>query len=239
MTHTYLLLHGGGGPATMRPLVDLLEAREGARVLVPVHPGFVGTDRPEHLDGVPALARHYTELLDELDVSDVTVIGSSLGGWVAAELALLGSPRVRDVVLIDAVGIEVDGHPVAQVAGLTPMELARLSFHDPELSPALKAAPADGSTPGPGPDIKALAAYAGAGMSDPTLRQRLAKIRIPAMVVWGESDGIVDPDYGRAYAEAIPGARFVLLPETGHLPTVESPERLLAALDPFDTLGER
>ncbi|WP_034262202.1 alpha/beta fold hydrolase [Actinospica robiniae] len=228
MVPTFLLLHGGGGPATVSAFADLLAAREQVRVLAPTHPGFAGTDRPEHLASVAALARHYADYLDEQDAQDVIVVGSSLGGWIAAELALLGSPRVHGAVLVNAVGIEVDGHPVAQVAGLSPRELARLSFHNPALSPAANA-PA-GRPAGPGPDIRALTAYAGPTMSDPTLRERLAKIEVPVTVVWGESDGIVDVAFGRAYAEAIPGARFVLLPETGHLPTVESPERLLAVV---------
>jgi pimeloyl-ACP methyl ester carboxylesterase len=224
---TYLLLHGGGGPATMSAFAALLAAREQARVLSPTHPGFVGTTRPESLGDVRSLARLYADLLDLLGLEDVTVVGSSLGGWVAAELALLGSPRVAAVVLVNGVGIEVEGHPMTDVAGLSPIELARVSFHDPSRSPAL-ANPGAGS--GPAPDLRALVAYAGRTMSDPSLRERLAKITVPVLVVWGESDGIVDLEYGRAYAAAVPGARFLPIPESGHLPTVETPERLLAAL---------
>jgi pimeloyl-ACP methyl ester carboxylesterase len=76
---------------------------------------------------------------------------------------------------------------------------------------------------------EALALYAG-DMVDPTLRARLSAIRLPTLVVWGDSDGIADADYGRAYAAAIPGAAFELLPETGHLPQIESPRRLLQSV---------
>jgi pimeloyl-ACP methyl ester carboxylesterase len=236
----YLLLHGGGGPATMSAFAALLATRGHARVLLPTHPGFDGTARPESLSDVRSLAQLYTGLLDQLDLDDVTVIGSSLGGWVAAELALLGSPRVTRVVVVNGVGIEVEGHPMTDVSGLSPVELARISFHDPSRSPALaNSAPANpgaaspanpGAASGPGPDIRALVAYAGRTMSDPGLRERLAKVAVPVLVVWGESDGIVDLEYGRAYAGAVPGARFLPIPESGHLPTVETPERLLAAL---------
>jgi pimeloyl-ACP methyl ester carboxylesterase len=75
--------------------------------------GFGGTPRPEALTTVPALAQLSVSLIDALDLDDVTVIDSSVGGWVASEVALLGSPRVSGLVLVDAVGIEVDGHPVA------------------------------------------------------------------------------------------------------------------------------
>ena len=67
-------------------------------------------------------------------------------------------------------------------------------------------------------------------MVDPTLRARLAGITLPTLVVWGDSDRIVDPDYGRAYASAIPGAQFLLLTDTGHLPQLESPKLLASAV---------
>ena len=66
-----------------------------------------------------------------MNVWDVTVIGNSMGGWVAAELALLNSPRVSGAILINAVGIEVEGHPVTDIAGLSPQEVMARSFHDP------------------------------------------------------------------------------------------------------------
>ena len=199
----------------MTPLAELLTAR-GDRVLVPTHPGFDGTPRPDGLASIPALARHYDEMLDR---DDVTVIGNSIGGWVAAELALLGNPRITKAVLVNAVGLDVPEHPVTDVSNLTGAQLAALSFHAPELRPV-----------GPGPDVEALRAYTGMRMTDPTLRERLAGVKVPVHVVWGASDGIVGPAYGRAYADAIPGAEFTLLPEAGHLPQLEAPERLLALI---------
>jgi pimeloyl-ACP methyl ester carboxylesterase len=83
-------------------------------------------------------------------------------------------------------------------------------------------------------NFQALKVYdQGQGMSDPKLRRRLARVRIPALVVWGESDGVVDPDYGRAYAQSLPNARFELIPEAGHLPQIEQPERLLTLIVEF------
>ena len=229
---TFLLLHGAGGPFTVSSFADLLAARKHTRVLVPTHPGFAGTERPETLSTVRSLAQLYVDLLDRLDLNDVTVIGSSLGGWVAAEIALLANRRVSGVILVNAVGIEVAGHPITDVSALPPAGLVKLSFHDPSRLPAFGD---PGAAAESGADIQALAAYAGQGMSDPTLLERLPKIGVPVVVAWGESDGIVDLDYGRAYADAIPDARFVPIPESGHLPTLETPERLLAALWHFDT----
>ncbi len=227
-----LLLHGGGGPLTVAGLASLL-AGSGFRVITPAHPGFGGSVRPVDVTTIPQVARLEADLLDELDLDDVTVIGNSIGGWIAAELALLASPRVSRVVLVDAVGIDVANHPVADFFSLTFPQLAQLSYHDPErfqidpaaLTPAQQAAMAG--------NREALAVYAGQAMTDATLRDRLGALGIPALVVWGTADRIVDPDYGRAFAAAIPGAEFVLLPETGHLPQLEAPEQLLDVVSSF------
>lgn len=226
-TRPFLLLHGGGGVATMTGFADLLAERTHSRVLLPTHPGFGGTVRPASLANTKDLAAAYVGLLEELDVSDVTIIGNSFGGWIAAEVALLNSPRVSGAVIVDGIGIEVQGHPMTNVTGLAPAELAKLSFHDPAKA---SRPPATGGT-GPSPDIQSLAAYAGPTMSDPTLAERLAGLDLPVHVIWGESDGIVDPGYGRAYAATLPGSTFTLLPRSGHLPQVETPEELLGAID--------
>jgi pimeloyl-ACP methyl ester carboxylesterase len=90
---------------------DLLSGDRDARVLTPTHPGFLGTPRSDALRDVKGLAALYVALIEDLDLSDVTVIGNSIGGWIAAEVAILNSPRVSAVVITDAVGIDVDGHP--------------------------------------------------------------------------------------------------------------------------------
>jgi len=222
-----LLLHGGGGPQTVAGFAELIAADH--RVITPTHPGFGGTPRPDELTTVAGLAEVYAALLDELDLDEVTVVGNSIGGWIAAELALLDSDRISSVVLVDAVGIEVADHPVVDFFALDFPTIARLSYFDPEkfridpsaLPPAAQAAIAGNRA--------TLAVYA-AEMTDPTLRDRLAGIKVPAHVIWGDSDRIVDPEYGRAFAEAIPGATFEVLADTGHLPQLESPELLASAV---------
>jgi pimeloyl-ACP methyl ester carboxylesterase len=225
-TRPFLLLHGGGGAATMAGFADLLAERTHARVLLPTHPGFGGTPKASGLTGVTELARAYVALLEQLDLTDVTVVGNSFGGWLAAEIGLQHSPRVSGAVIIDGVGIEVEGHPMTDISGLSPAEIRPYSFHDPSKAPA---PPANGGS-GPSPDVRALIGYAGPTMSDPTLAGRLGGLDIPVHVLWGESDRIVYPEYGRAYAAAIPLSTFTLLPRTGHLPQVETPEELLGAL---------
>jgi pimeloyl-ACP methyl ester carboxylesterase len=226
-----LVLHGGAGPQSVSEFARLLAGQDHNRVITPTHPGFGGTARPEALDTVAKLALLYRGLLDELDLEDVTVIGNSVGGWIAAEIALLGSPRIGRLVLLDAVGIEVEGHSVADVSALALPEIQALSFHDPApfrvdpttIPDAQKAImAANGAT---------LAVYAGSpAMADPTLLGRLSGVAIPTLVLWGASDRIVEPPYGQAYAAAIPGARFEVLPGTGHVPQMETPELVIQAI---------
>ncbi|MFZ4185265.1 alpha/beta fold hydrolase [Streptomyces pseudogriseolus] len=151
-------------------------------------------------------------------------VGNSFGGWLAAEIALQGSPRVSGGVI--RIGIEVDDHPVADVSGLTHAELEARTFHDPRRAPT----PSNTGGTAQGPDIPALLGYTGPTMSDPTLAKRLTGIHLPFHVLWGESDRLVTPQYGRAYAAAIPMATFTPLPRTGHMPQVETPEELLGTL---------
>lgn len=230
-----LLLHGGGGPQTMQRFAGLLADTLGVRVVLPVHPGFAGSARPERLVAVSGLSDLYVALLDELDVHDVVVIGNSIGGWVASELALLHSPRVSAVVLLDAVGVEVPGHPIADFFSLSLEHMTALTFHDPEkfridpaaLPPAVRAA-----LPG---NRASLGVYAGPTMSDPTLAARLADIDVPALVLWGESDQVADIAYGQAFARALPDAEFRLLADTGHVPQVETPHVVVDAIRAYLT----
>jgi pimeloyl-ACP methyl ester carboxylesterase len=233
---TFLLLHGGAGPQSVTGFADRFAEAEPARFITPVHPGFAGTPRPDTVDSVRLLAARYVELLDELDLADVIVVGNSIGGWIAAEMALVGSARISGVVLVDACGIEVPGHPVADFFSLTLDEVAEYSYHDPDsFRIDLSGMTAEQQAVMAG-NRAALAVYGGTAMADPGLAARLSGITVPTLVLWGDSDRIVDPDYGRAYAAAIPGARFQLLPATGHVPQIETPAQLLRAIWEFATL---
>jgi pimeloyl-ACP methyl ester carboxylesterase len=210
---TFLVLHGGGGPRTVAGFGELL-AKYGP-VELPTHPGFAGTPRPAEIDSARTLAARYLAELTE----DVVVIGNSLGGWIAAEMAIASTGRVRGAVLVNAVGFAIPDAPITDITTLPPGELPKYSFHKPPVLPP--------DAPRPQPEYAALAVYGGKSMTDPTLLDRASKIRVPVNVLWGESDRIATPAYGRAVAAAIPNATFTLLPESGHLPLLETPERAL------------
>jgi pimeloyl-ACP methyl ester carboxylesterase len=228
----FLLLHGGAGPQSVAGFGEMLAAA-GSRVIVPVHPGFGGTARPPSLHSMRGLALTYTHLLDELGLAGVTVIGNSVGGWIAAEMAVHASPRISGAVLADAGGLEVAGHPGADFFSLTPDQVTEMAYYQPEKFRVDVSALPDQAKAAIAGNRAALQAYTTQGTTDPTLLARLSAVRVPVLVVWGAADRIYPPEHGEALAKAVPGARLVVLDEAGHLPQLEAPSALLAAVLDF------
>jgi pimeloyl-ACP methyl ester carboxylesterase len=230
--HPYLILHGGAGPASVGSLAVGLS--KNARTIVPTHPGFNGQPRPEWFSTIEHLTLAYLELLDTLDLRRVVLIGNSVGGWIATEMALRDSPRISSLIILNGVGVEPrpTDNQIVDPATLPPQEVLKLSFHDPA---KFAMAPS-------GPDAvkirtenqRTLRIYGGEHfVYDRTLRTRLVRMSCPALVLWGESDRIADKDYGRGYADSIPGARFETIPEAGHLPQLEQPDKVLHLIKEF------
>lgn len=229
---TFLLLHGGGGPLSIARFAERLSAT--APVLTPIHPGFVGGPDPVDIRTPADLAAYHLLALDRADVHDVVVVGFSLGGWVAAEMALSGSPRLRGLVIVNGLGVVVPEHPVANVGAMSPAELAAASYHDPGRFAVDPSTLTDAQRAARATNMGAVLRY-GADMVGPRLRERLAELTLPTLVAWGRADRVVTLEYGRAYTAAIPGARFEVVEEAGHMPQLEQPERLAALIESFAT----
>jgi pimeloyl-ACP methyl ester carboxylesterase len=231
---TVLLLHGGSGPASVAPFGERLAGDH--RVIVPTHPGWGDSVRPEWFTGVGRLAEMYLELLDDLDVTDVLVVGSSIGGWIASEIAVRDrGRRVGGLVLMNAVGPVLPGQAV--VGPPAPLPEAGSSAAGAAARGAVAGAGGPAPRPGPGPGpaaFEALRAYGGESLNDPSLLPRLSRISVPTLVVWGQDDTMVSPAFGREYAAAIPGAIFVGIPDAGHVPVREQPEAVLATIVEFE-----
>ncbi|TCU50123.1 pimeloyl-ACP methyl ester carboxylesterase [Curtobacterium sp. PhB25] len=234
---TALVLHGGGGPRTVAPIVGHLSATMHA--LAPTHPGWDGTARPESIASVAELAHAYLARLTEHGDRDVVVVGSSIGGWIALEMAVQAAADQRfagligAVVVIDTVGAIVDGEPIADFFALDARGLAEVAWHDPERGYTDPADSTEEQRAVQQSNGRTMAAVAGAAMSDPTLLSRLHAVNVPTFVVWGASDRVVTPAYGRTVAAAVPGAAYAEIPAAGHLPHLESPEATWAAIDAF------
>jgi len=170
-------------------------------------------------------------LLERLGLDDTVLVGNSVGGWIAAEMGLRASPRVAAVVLINSVGLAPtpEGGDIVDPASLAPAERSALSFHNPARYAAPPADPEALATMAA--NQQALRAYAGEPfMHDPGLRARLPGIKLPTLVLWGESDRIVTPTYGRQFSDAIPDARFELIPQAGHFPQIEQLNEVVALI---------
>jgi pimeloyl-ACP methyl ester carboxylesterase len=228
-----LMLHGGAGPRTMAGFAAAMS--EHAHVVVPTHPGFDGTPRPDWFDSVGDLASAYLDLIEELGLTGVMVAGSSVGGWIASEMGLRDTAnRISALVLLGATGIEPEAPvEIANPANLGPVRTGELAFHKPELrldpstlSEEQKAAMAANQ--------QTLAVYAGDPFChDPKLRGRLHRVKVPVLVLAGEQDGIVPPAYERALADSFPRATFRLVPEAGHFPHIEQPGAVFEAIGDF------
>ena len=228
-----LVLHGGGGPATVTGIADHLARTRHA--LLPTHPGWNGTERPAWLADVPTLAGLYLELLKAEGLHDVVLVGSSVGGWLAAEMATREDAGLSGaLVVVDGVGITVPDQPIRDFFALDAHGVAEYSYHDPERFYVDPATLTETQVAQRIANMGTLKAYAGDPyMHDPTLFARLAAITAPTLVLWGEADRIATPEYGQVFAAAIPGARFRIIEQAGHLPQLEQPEETFAAIDGF------
>jgi pimeloyl-ACP methyl ester carboxylesterase len=231
---TALVLHGGGGPFTVQSIAAHLSTTQHMHVITPTHPGWNGTERPAWLTSIDALARVYLDLLRAEGVRDVLVVGSSIGGWLACEMALYdGGGLITGLVLVDSAGVEIAEHPIRDFFALDARGVAEYAYHDadrfyvdPTTVPPEQAARQRAN-------MATLRVFAGTAMFDPTLLPRLERIQVPALVLWGDSDRIVTPAYGRAFADALANADFALVTDAGHLPHIEQPTATFDALDAY------
>ena len=228
-----LLLHGGAGPDSVAGFADLLAARYPVRARGAAEARVDGSQRPAQLDSMGKLADVYRQLLGQLGLTGVTVLGSSIGGWAAAELALRAGGRVGRLILLDAAGLDSAEHPIADFFSLTLDQVVDLSYADPGAHRIDLSAMTDAQKAIAAGNRAALEIYGGRSMADPGLAPRLAGLTVPTLVVWGEADQMMTPAYGKQYAAAIPGAEFHVIPNAGHLPQIEAPEPLLTLFGQF------
>ena len=231
-----LLLHGLGPVEPDAPVLELLAAH--AEILAPTHPGFGHAPRPDDFETVYDLVRLYLDLLDHLPYAKVTLMGLSFGGWLAAEIAATCPHRLDKLVLVGAVGIKVSDRETPDILDLfntAPAVVERRRWHDPAKWAPDYDAMSDDALVAHARNRDALCLYAwDPYMHNPRLKRWLPRIAVPTLALWGASDGVVKPAYGRAYSALIPGARFEVIEAAGHHPEIEQSvafaERVVAFL---------
>jgi pimeloyl-ACP methyl ester carboxylesterase len=227
-----LILHGGGGPFTVAGIAGHLAKT--MHTITPTHPGWNGTERPEWFSGIDDLALAYLQYLQDNDLHNVLVIGSSMGGWIGSEMAVRDrAGLITGLILIDGVGIKVDAHPIRDFFALDARGVARYAWHDADrfyVDPATVPAEQAARTKA---NMATMRIIAGPEMSDPKLMRRLARVQIPTLAIWGDSDGIVTPAYGAAFAGAFQNGRLEIIKDAGHLPQIEQAAATIAVIDAF------
>jgi len=231
-----LLIHGVNPISPRAPFVEML-ARHG-EVIALSHPGFGASQRPADFDTMYDLTNLYHDVLDAIPAPAVSIVGFGFGGWIAAELAVAGARKIECLVLVDPVGIKLSGRETRDIVhffNTDPAELNRRAWHDPARCPAgvygmgwqatISDAMSDAEMVSLARNWDSLCVYGWKPhMYNPQLAAWLRRIAVPTLVLWGDSDRIVTPEYGRAYTQRIPGAAFKLIAAAGHHPELEQPE---------------
>src|SRR4051794_303306 len=202
---------------------------------------------PDDFDTMYDLVNLYHDVMDALPYEKITVIGFSFGGWLAAELAVAGAPKLDRLVLVDPVGIKIGGREdrdIVHFFNTSPAELNRRSWHDPARRPdrvyglgwqaTISDAMSDAEMISLARNWDSLCLFGWRPhMFNPQLAYWLRRITIPTLVLWGASDRIVAPDYGRAYSRLIQGSEFAIIDTAGHHPELEQPQSFVEHVAAF------
>jgi len=227
-----VFLHGAGGHTGWMAFLDELATR--FAVFAPEHPGFGQSDDPPWLDDIADLAYFHLDLLKALGLDRVHLMGTSLGGWVAAEMAVRNTAPLASLTLVGAVGITAGGEPIPDIFRL-PVEENLQRFYADQERAARRVADVARADMNPVAKNRATVtrlAYR-PRFHNPGLAKWLHRIHVPTLLLWGAEDGLVPPKFGEAYRALIPGSRLVVLPQAGHAPFDEQKDTFLAAFLEF------
>ena len=219
-----LFLHGASGAPAIMPFMEKLAAR--FDVIVPEHPGYGLSDEPEWLENIHDVAYFYLDFLRALDLKNLTLVGNSMGGWIAMEIAVRDSSRIKSLVLVSPAGIAAPGAQPADIFLMAPEELVRNLFFDQRLAEARLAEP---ETP-ESIDIGLKNRHTTARLAweprlhDPYLPKWLHRIDVPVKIVWGREDRILPVKIADELKRLMPEAQVHILDKVGHLPHAETPD---------------
>jgi pimeloyl-ACP methyl ester carboxylesterase len=233
-----LWLHGEEGLDPDAPVLGALAAH--GRVLAPSHPGYGHSPEAATIDTVDDLAYLYLDLLAEQKAPDAVVIGASLGGWIAAEMAVRSTAGLGRLVLVAPLGIKVgdrETRDIPDIFALHPDEVLKLQYYYPACARLDPATLSDDRLTVIARNREATALYAWEPyFHNPKLRARLHRITVPTLLLWGREDRFVAADhYGAAYRDAIPGARLETVAAAGHFPHLEQPKAVAERIGAFIT----
>jgi pimeloyl-ACP methyl ester carboxylesterase len=221
--HPLLFLHDAWTYRWL-PIHDHLAAHYD--VVLPIHPGFTGSSGFEEMDRIEDLVFHYLDLIEVMGLERPILMGTSLGGWIASEFAIRYAGMLRALILLDPLGLRLEGAPTIDLFQLTPAQTRAALFSDataPLAHELVPDTPPPESTEAMLKARQAFARFAWQFADNPKLAGYLYRIKCPTLIVWGEADGAVPVTHGHLYQAEVAAARLVVLPAAGHLPHVEQP----------------
>lgn len=219
-----LFLHGANGAPVVLPFMEKLALR--FDVLVPEHPGYGKSDEPEWLENIHDIAYFYLDFLKQLKLKNVTVVGSSMGGWIAMEMAVRDTSRLKSLVLSSPAGIAAPGVRAADIFLMAPEEMVRNLFVDQKLAEARLAQPEDIDVSLKNRHTTARLAWE-PRLHDPYLPKWLHRIDVPVKILWGRQDRILPVAFVDVYRKLLPKAEISILENCGHLPHAEKPDEFV------------
>jgi pimeloyl-ACP methyl ester carboxylesterase len=213
-----LFLHGASGAPVIMPFMEKLASR--FDVLVPEHPGYGQSDEPEWLENIHDMAYFYLDFLNHLDLKEVTLVGSSMGGWIAMEMAVRDTSRIKSLVLVSPAGIAAPGVQPADIFLLPPEEVVKRLFFDEKLAEARLAQPENIDVSLKNRHTTARLAW-DPRLHDPFLPKWLHRIDVPVKIIWGREDRILPVGIANELKRLMPKAQLHVLDKVGHLPHAE------------------
>lgn len=228
-----LFLHGGAGLAVWTPFFDAMS--QSFDFMAVEHPGFGKSDSPAKIRSMADLAYFYLDLIEQEGLSGVHLIGNSLGGWLAAEIAIRNPALLASLTLIAPSGLYDPANPTADPFALSFEENTRILFKNPAIADRLLGMPVDAG--GLANQVKNNMAVARLGgqnnLSNPDLGKWLHRIKAPTHILWGDSDALNPPAYADLWAGLIPGAQKTIIADAGHLPHAEQAAATSEAVTAF------
>ena len=228
-------LHVAGGMTPGDPLLAALAERH--HVYAPYLPGYGETEDCPELRDMLDYTLHTSDVVEGLGLKDPILVGHSMGGMIAAEMAALAPNDLTRLALIAPAGLWLDDHPTPDMFALLPYELPKYLFHDPEAGAAMMTSGLKIDDPKFLQDylVRNARQLGMAGkllfpIPERGLAQRLYRIKARTVIVWGTSDRTIPPVYGPEFEKGIAGSRLVTVPEAGHMVILEKPDAVVEAI---------
>ena len=197
-------------------------------VYSPQHPGYDKSERPEWVTTIADVAHFHLGLISNLGLeSQISLIGFSMGGWIAAEMAAMSAVSIKGLVLVDAAGVRPKTGEIAEVLMVSPQQALALSFHDPGLAPDLDSlTPEEQQTQWINREMASRLCWK-PYMHNPNLPHYLSLIKVPSLIIWGRQDGMVPLNSAEIYHDALKGSTLHVIDQCGHHPQIEKPREFL------------